>query len=165
MSLLTRLLRHPWLHRLLGLVVGAVFIYASHDKIWLPQEFARIVYHYQIVGPSDALPPLVPNLLAVSLPWVELLAGLALLVGLWRRESALLVAALLIVFILAVGSTLVRGIDIENCGCFALDAAGRAAGMKLILEDLALLVGALVLALLPPRQAAAGLPPTTATSS
>jgi len=145
--------------------VGAVFVYASHDKIWLPQEFARIVYHYQIVGPSDVLPPLLPNLLAVSLPWIELLAGLALVVGLWRRESALLVAALLMVFILAVSSTLVRGIDIQNCGCFSLDAQGRAAGIKLILEDLALLVGALVLAFLPPRPAAAPLPPTTATPS
>jgi uncharacterized membrane protein YphA (DoxX/SURF4 family) len=162
-STFRRFLRHPWLHRLLGVTVGVVFVYASHDKIWLPEEFARIVYHYQIIGPSDALPPLLPNLLAVSLPWVELLAGLALVVGLWRRESALLVAVLLFVFIVAVSSTLVRGIDIENCGCFALDAAGRAAGIKLILEDLALLAGALVLAFLPPRRASA--PPTTPTPS
>ncbi len=160
---LARLLRNVWLQRLLALIVGAVFVYASHDKIWWPEKFARIVYHYQLIGPNDILPPLVPNLLAVMLPWVELLAGLALMVGLWRRESALLTAVLLTVFIVAVGSTLVRGIDIENCGCFSLDAHGRAAGLKLILQDLALLLGALILAFLPPPKAPAGAAAVSAT--
>ena len=139
-----KLLRSVWTHRVLAFLVGGVFVYASLDKIWWPERFARIVYHYQIAGPSDLLPPLAANLLAVTLPWVELLVGLALLVGLWRREAALLAAVLLVVFILAVGSTLVRGIDIENCGCFSLGAEGRAAGLRLILSDLGLLLAALV---------------------
>jgi uncharacterized membrane protein YphA (DoxX/SURF4 family) len=151
------LLRNVWLHRVLGLVVGAVFIYASHDKILMPAAFARIVYHYQLIGPNAYLPALLPNLLAVILPWVELLAGMALIVGVWRREASVVAATLLVVFVLAVGQALVRGIDIENCGCFALDSAGRAAGLKLILEDLALLLGALLLVCLPPiRDAARG---------
>jgi uncharacterized membrane protein YphA (DoxX/SURF4 family) len=141
-----KLLRNVWLHRLLALVVGLVFAYASLDKIWWPERFARIVYHYQVIGPNAVLPPWLPNLLAVVLPWVELLTGVALVVGLWRREAGLLTAVMLVVFIAAVGSTLVRGIDIENCGCFSLDAQGRAAGLKLILQDLALLAGALVVA-------------------
>jgi putative oxidoreductase len=145
-----KLLRNVWLHRVLGLAVGAVFIYASHDKILMPAAFARIVYHYQLIGPNDHLPALLPNLLAVILPWVELLTGAALIVGMWRREASLIAATLLVVFIVAVGQALLRGIDIENCGCFALDAAGRAAGIKLILEDLSLLVGALLLVCLPP---------------
>jgi putative oxidoreductase len=150
---LTRLMRNVWLQRLVALIVGAVFVYASHDKIWWPEKFARIVYHYQVIGPNDLFPPLLPNLLAVLLPWIELLAGLALIVGLWRREAALLTAVLLAVFIVAVASTLIRGIDIENCGCFSLDAHGRSAGLKLIVQDLALLVGALLLVCLPPASA------------
>jgi uncharacterized membrane protein YphA (DoxX/SURF4 family) len=146
-----RLLRSIWLHRALALVVGAVFVYASLEKIWWPERFARIVYHYQIVGPSGLLPPLVANLLATTLPWVEVLVGLCLIVGVWRREVALLAAVLLAVFVLAVGSTLVRGIDIENCGCFSLGAEGRAAGLKLILSDLGLLAAALVPVLWAPR--------------
>lgn len=146
-------LRHPALHWALGLVLGGVFLYASYDKILHPAEFAKIVYHYQVIGPSAVLPPLVPNLLAVVLPWVEAVLGVCLVVGLWRREAATLAGALLVVFLVAVSSALLRGIDIENCGCFSVTAEGRAAGLKLILGDLALLAGALILAL-GPRSAA-----------
>lgn len=142
-------LRHPALHWALGLVLGGVFLYASYEKILHPAEFAKIVYHYQVIGPSATLPPLVPNLLAVVLPWVEAVLGVCLIVGLWRREAATLAGALLVAFLVAVSSALLRGIDIENCGCFSVTAEGRAAGLKLILGDLALLAGALILALGP----------------
>ena len=150
---MTRWLGNVWLQRVLALGLGGVFVFASHDKIWWPERFARIVYHYQAVGPNAFVPALVPNLLAVTLPWVELVAGLALIFGVWRREVSLLTAVLLAVFIAAVSSTLWRGIDIENCGCFSLNSQGRAAGLALILEDLALLVAALALAFAPSRQA------------
>jgi uncharacterized membrane protein YphA (DoxX/SURF4 family) len=144
-------LRHPALHWVLAIVVGGIFVYASLAKIAEPRAFAKIVYHYQVIGPSDALGFLPANLLAVALPWVELLAGVLLVSGLWRREAALVTAVLLVLFMASVGSTMARGIDIENCGCFALDASGRAAGWKLIAGDMALLVAALVVAFVPPR--------------
>jgi putative oxidoreductase len=147
-------LRRPWLHDVLAIAVGLVFLYAAHEKIERPEAFARAIYHYQLIGPNDILPALLPNLLGVVLPWVEVLAGILLIRGLWRREAALLTAAMLIAFIVAVASTLVRGIDIENCGCFSLDAHGRAAGLTLILQDLGLLAAALVLAFVSPRRAA-----------
>jgi len=151
---MTRLLRNVWLQRGLALLLGGVFVFASHDKIWWPERFARILYHYQVIGPSAVFPPLLPNLFAVSLPWVELVAGLALIFGFWRREASLLAGLLLAVFVAAVGSTLWRGIDIENCGCFSLDAHGRSAGLQLILQDLGLLVAALILAFVPSRPVA-----------
>jgi putative oxidoreductase len=151
---MTRLLKSVWLQRGLALLLGGVFVFASHDKIWWPERFARILYHYQIIGPNAVLPPLLPNLFAVALPWVELLAGLALIFGLWRREASLVTGLMLLVFIAAVSSTLWRGIDIENCGCFSLDAHGRSAGLKLILQDLALLAAALILASVPSRPVA-----------
>lgn len=159
---MTRWLRHPVWARLAALVVGLVFIYASHDKIWKreapdprggpattlsgPAEFARVIYRYQIVGPSERVAPLVPNVLAVTLPWIELLAGLLLVFGVWRREAALLCAGLLLVFILAVGSALWRGIDLQNCGCFSLSGEGRRAGLGLIAADTGLLAAALLAA-------------------
>ena len=66
-----KVLSHPLLHRVLGIALGAVFLYASLDKIAQPAKFARIVYHYQVIGPSQNVPPLVPNVFAVVLPWVE----------------------------------------------------------------------------------------------
>src|SRR5262245_62033283 len=152
-------LRHPALHWALGIALGGVFLYACYDKILHPLEFAKIVYHYQVVGPSRTLPRLVPNLLAVTLPWVELLLGLCLVTGLWRREAGALSGVLLVVFIVAVSSALARGINLESCGCFSVTGEGRSAGLKLILGDLALLAGALILAM-GPRPAAARAPAT-----
>lgn len=158
-------MRHPAVHWLLALVVGGVFVYASLSKISDPQAFAKIVYHYQVVGPSASLGFAPANLVAVALPWVELIAGVLLITGLWRREAAVVTAVMLAVFVAAVASTLARGIDIQNCGCFSLDASGRAAGWKLIAGDLALLAAALVVAVVPPRapEAAGDASPATAT--
>ncbi len=126
----------------MGLALGGVFVYASLDKIAKPLDFARILYHYQIIGPSATIPPLAPNLVAVTLPWVELVAGLMLIVGVLRREAAGVVGVLLVAFLAAVGSALYRGIDIENCGCFTLSGEGRRAGLLLISSDLGLLAAA-----------------------
>jgi putative oxidoreductase len=149
-------IRNRWFLRFLALAVGGIFIYASLDKIWWPERFARIVYYYHLLGPNSLLPPIVPNLLAIALPWIEASAGICLVLGLWRRESALLTALMLTVFIGAVGWTLYQGIDVENCGCFSLSAEGRRAGWALILEDFVLLVGAALLAFMPAKRQVIG---------
>jgi uncharacterized membrane protein YphA (DoxX/SURF4 family) len=144
-------LRHPVLHRAAGIALGAVFLYASLDKIAQPSDFARIVYHYQVVGPSARLGYVPANLLAVALPWTEAAAGLLLIAGVWRREAAAVVSALLVAFLVAVGSALWRGIDIENCGCFTVEGAGRQAGLWLLVGDAVLLAVAAFLAAAPTR--------------
>jgi hypothetical protein len=70
--------------------------------------------------------------------------------GLWRREAAVLAGALLVVFLAAVGWALLRGIDIQNCGCFSVSAAGRAGGWRLIAGDAVLLAVSAALAVSPP---------------
>ena len=147
-------LRHPALHWLLALVVGGVFLYACYDKILEPRKFAGIVYHYQVIGPSAALGFLPANLLAVTLPWVELVVGLLLVSGFWRREAAVVTGGLLIVFLAAVGIATAQGIDLQNCGCFSVDEhGGRSAGWMLVAGDLALLAACAVLAFVPARGA------------
>lgn len=141
--------RPPLVATILAVALGAVFIYASLDKISQPAAFARIVYHYRLVGPSALVGPVPANVLAVTLPWVELVAGVALVAGLWRREAAGLAAFLLVVFLGAVSWALFHGIDIENCGCFTVTDTGRGAGIKLLLEDAALLAVALFVAASP----------------
>lgn len=153
------LLRREPVHRVLSLVLGVVFVFASHDKILDPVAFARIVYYYRLLGPNAEIPPFVANAWAVTLPWIELVAGGLLILGtgrdVWRREAAAVCGALLVIFIGAVGYALAQGIDLRNCGCFSVDAdgGGRAAGLLLIVSDLGLLAIAGVLALLPPRPA------------
>ncbi len=155
------LLRSPRLHLLLRLLLGAFFVYASLDKIWSPAAFAKIVYQWQVVGPVPS------NLVAVTLPGIELVAGLLLIAGIWKRESALVIALLLVVFILAASSVLARGIDVLNCGCVsvakeAAPSAWSPAWMKgvgwfLVTRNLVLLGAALVLV----RVAPGPRPPTS----
>jgi len=151
-----RLPRHAAWTWALSLLLGGVFFYASLDKIAHPADFARIVYHYRLIGPSQTVGPMPANLLAVTLPFVEILLSLCLLTGFWRREAAALAAVLLVVFVGSVGFALAQGIDIENCGCFTVSGAGRAAGAKLILEDVLLFCAALALVFGPQRGSASG---------
>jgi uncharacterized membrane protein YphA (DoxX/SURF4 family) len=148
------LLRHARLHLLARLVLGGFFVYASLDKIWDPAAFAKIVYQWQVVGPVAS------NLVAVTLPWVELVAGLLLVAGVWRRESALVIALMLVFFLVAAASVMARGIDVENCGCVSVakDAAEAAwppawtkgVGWFLVGRNLVLLAAALALAFVTP---------------
>jgi len=99
------------------LILGAVFIYASLDKIAHPEAFAKDVYNYQI------LPDALISLTAMGLPWLELVIGIFLLIGLFREGSVSIVTLLLIVFFGAMVFNLARGLDI-HCGCFHTSAQG-----------------------------------------
>jgi len=93
------------------IVLGCVFIYASLDKIRHPELFAEAVYNYQL-SPEVAV-----NLVALWLPWLELLSGALLVLGVWVRGSSLILSALMLVFLAALGINLARGLDV-HCGCF-----------------------------------------------
>lgn len=114
------------------ILLGLVFLLYGLDKIPHPDDFARAIANYKL------LPDVFINLLAVVLPWVEVACGLLLLSGQWVRSAALVSAFLLVVFVIAVSVTLVRGLDI-SCGCFNTNE-GRRIGLKLLGEDLLLLV-------------------------
>jgi uncharacterized membrane protein YphA (DoxX/SURF4 family) len=98
------------------LLLGAIFIAASIDKIAHPAEFARIVHNYQI------LPGHLINSVAIVLPWLEAILGLFILCGWCLPGAAILANLLLVVFLGALCSAVARGIDI-NCGCFSVKAA------------------------------------------
>ncbi|MCG6926275.1 MAG: DoxX family membrane protein [Acidobacteria bacterium] len=153
---MSELLRAPRLHLLLRVLLGAVFVYASLDKIADPAGFARIVYQWQVLGPVAS------NVVAVTLPGVELVAGLLLIVGVWKRDAAAVVAAMLVVFIAAAVFVLARGVDVDNCGCTSVAAAGaapswppewmRGVGWFLITRNLVMLSAALLLVFVEPEK-------------
>jgi hypothetical protein len=107
--------------------------------------------------------PVPSNLVAVTLPWIELVAGLLLVAAVWRRESAAVIGLLLLVFIVAAGSVMARGIDVENCGCVSVaktepdstwpPAWTKGVGWFLVGRNFVLLAGAAVLTLVDPRRA------------
>jgi putative oxidoreductase len=111
-------LTHPWLTVRVQIGLGAIFLVASLPKIADPPSFAHMIYNYR------AVPGVAVNALALLMPWVEFLAGLALILGVWRREAAVLAGLLLLVFIAAISFNLARGHAVD-CGCFDVHAAGR----------------------------------------
>jgi len=121
-----------------------VFLVAAADKLGNPELFARNIANYRLV-PLELV-----NVLAIVLPWLELMVGLMLLAGLRVQAAAMVAAGLLVVFTVALVSALVRGLDI-HCGCFSQTATERI-GWERVLHDIALLVAALVLVVWTPQR-------------
>ena len=103
-----------WLARI---AVAAMFLGACIAKIHHPELFALAVHRYRI------LPGEFVNAVAIILPWIELLSGLALLVAppRLRAAGALIITGMLAVFTAAISLNLVRGIE-ASCGCFSTRA-------------------------------------------
>ena len=110
------------------LIIGSVFIYAAIDKILDPYTFAADIRNYQI------LPDMFSNMLALILPWIELYCGLFLILGFYIRTSALLIAAMLVVFIFAISLAMIRGLNID-CGCYHSMGGSTKIGFKKLVED------------------------------
>ena len=96
--------------------LGYVFIAACLHKIAHPGSFAVDVATY------DILPLSLTNLVAIVLPWMELLAGAMLVTGFRVRAAALMVFGMMVVFIVALALALHAGLDM-SCGCFASEGA------------------------------------------
>jgi uncharacterized membrane protein YphA (DoxX/SURF4 family) len=115
-----KLLLHPLVVWGCRLIVAAVLIFAAVQKIWMPLEFARLIKEYHL------LPDQVLNLVAVILPWLEIVCGLCFLSGLWLMGTAALLSSLNIIFVIAIAyrawlimsSTGVGFFDLSyDCGC------------------------------------------------
>ena len=130
------MLRNRHFLLLLRLIVGGLFIWAAVTKIAEPLSFAQDVKNYRLVGQTISF------FTAIILPWIELIAALCLITGVFPRSSALLISGLLVFFILLVAITIIRGIDVD-CGCFG--TFSRKADFKLILEDSLWLAMSLIL--------------------
>ncbi len=114
------------------IVLGALFMYASFDKMANPEAFAKLIDNYHI------LPYQLVNPMAIFLPWLEFITGLFLLTGKWVKGSLLIYTTLLVVFIIALSQALIRGLDV-SCGCFSVKPATTSEVWLRIIEDLILL--------------------------
>ncbi|MFA6511617.1 MAG: MauE/DoxX family redox-associated membrane protein [Patescibacteria group bacterium] len=99
----------------LRLAIGGVFIFSAVGKLLEPRE--------EVLGAVRAF-NLLPNPLdvwyATLLPWVELLAGMMMVLGLYRRYAAVALLLLLLSFFIAIEHA--RGSDdiLAACGCFGI---------------------------------------------
>jgi uncharacterized membrane protein YphA (DoxX/SURF4 family) len=113
-----RIIDSQWLLLAVRVYLGYVFIIACWHKIMNPEMFALDVATYQL------LPLWAINGFALVLPWVELLAGTMLILGLRTRAAVLLILCMMVSFIIALLWALHLGLDM-TCGCFASQAAAE----------------------------------------
>jgi uncharacterized membrane protein YphA (DoxX/SURF4 family) len=113
---------------LFRLVVGVVFIYASFYKIAEPELFAKSITYYK------AMPVSLVNIMAIIMPWLELFTGVMLILGVFSKSNAFIIAIMLLIFIVAISQALLRDIDI-SCGCFRPEGEERI-GLGLLSRDI-----------------------------
>ena len=96
---------------LFRLVLAVIFIYAGIQKFLQPDVFFEEIEAYRL------LPNAVAYFGAYFLPPLEIVVGIGILFKATMKWSALLIIALNVVFIFAILSAWIRGLDID-CGCF-----------------------------------------------
>lgn len=134
-----RFLTSPWLTIRVQLALGAIFVIAALPKITDPPSFAHMIYNYRLL-PSSLI-----NLSALTMPWVELLAGVALILGVWRAAARTITGLLLATFIIAISINLTRDNAID-CGCFNVADRGKTHEQRIfdmkvdVLRDLGMLL-------------------------
>jgi len=114
---LKNLFNNGWIEIAFRWILGITFIYASYYKILSPTDFAKMVYGYNL------FPEVLINLIAIFLPFVELISGLSLLLGIYPRSAALITNGLLLAFIFILAINIIRGHEFD-CGCFSTGKAG-----------------------------------------
>ncbi|MCB9475993.1 MAG: DoxX family membrane protein [Deltaproteobacteria bacterium] len=128
------LLSNRYLIIALRLFFGGMYLYASYDKILNPHDFSIAVANYQLV------PRVFINLFALALPWLEFLIGVFLVAGIFVEASALISAALCLMFTIGIIQALARGLDI-SCGCFHQGDEGPKISVWLVYRDILLVLG------------------------
>jgi putative oxidoreductase len=101
------------LHWACRLFLGGIFIYAGYTKIENPLQFAAAVEAYKLISPDMVI------WVVKVLPWLEIVIGGALLLGIMVRYTAAFAGAFLVFFIGVMLVTYLRGIE-ADCGCFGV---------------------------------------------
>lgn len=101
-----------WITLIARLLIGLLFIYASIYKILDPSAFAVSIRNYGLI------PAAYSNLIALTLPWIELVAGAFLVLGIQTKPAALLTSFMMLVFLGMMIYAYSIGLDID-CGCFS----------------------------------------------
>jgi protein-disulfide isomerase len=101
----------PWIGTVARLVVGVVWIWSSLSKLDNPRKFVQAVRAY------DVTPEWLSKAIGYGLPVLEFGLGVLLVLGVAVRLSAILSAALFVVFLIGIVQAAARGLRLD-CGCF-----------------------------------------------
>ncbi len=130
-SFVKRAITSEYLSLALRIFLGYFFICASLSKIPHPAQFAEAIANYRLI-PYECL-----NLGTIILPWIELVAGLFLIIGFKSRTSVIVIGLLLVIFDAMILINMYQGAPI-TCGCY--DTVGEPIGWKKVLENALIVV-------------------------
>lgn len=134
-NLMKNLFSNIYLLFLIRLVLGFIFIYAGAEKISDPEAFAISISNYRLLPVSTL------NFFAITLPWIELVAGVLMIFGIAVRENSSIIFSMLLVFTIAIIISLFRGLSID-CGCFG---KGSQIGLLKLGENTLMIIGSFLL--------------------
>ena len=134
-SFFRQILTNPWLDRIVRFALAAVFIYGGVIKLFSPKAFAATISSYNLV-PEPLLP-----IVAIGLPLIETIAGLALLFG--RIWGLHLITGLLAMFVFVLGYGILTDLDVD-CGCFGAEELDKHAGLRAAFYRDLVLIGLVV---------------------
>ena len=124
---------------LIRLIMGIVFIYASYSKILDPTAFSQNIHNYGVT------PLFAENIIALTLPWVELFIGFGLIFNIKYDACVDISICLMMIFIILILQAYLRGKSID-CGCFSNDLSPqewekkRWDMLKRVFEDIVFLI-------------------------
>ncbi|MBK7979691.1 MAG: DoxX family membrane protein [Ignavibacteriae bacterium] len=118
------------------LYLAVYFILSGLGKINNLEYFANSIEYYRL------FPLVLINILAITIPWIELISGSLLLLGVFVKENSIIIATLLFLFTIAVFSAVIRNLNID-CGCHGT-VDGQKVGLLKIIENVFLFILALV---------------------
>jgi putative oxidoreductase len=104
-------LSNRWLLLALRVALGGIFIAASVPKLQHQTEFINTVVNYGI------LPEALAQAYGLVVPWVELLVGCCLVLGIFSRFATIISIPLIASFVVASTYKLLNTSG-ETCGCF-----------------------------------------------
>lgn len=98
---------------ILRIIIGSIFLVSGLGKLLSPyQNFLYAIEAYQF------LPSLVEFWVSQIFPWIELIVGVFVFLGLWTPWALRVALILFGIFVVALAQALIRGLPLENCGCF-----------------------------------------------
>lgn len=93
------------------LVLGIVLLVAGGLKVGNPRGSARAVQAYEVM-PFD-----IAGYVGYALPWIEVIVGALLVLGLFTRVTGFIGTLLMVAFVVGIAQAWARGLTID-CGCF-----------------------------------------------
>jgi uncharacterized membrane protein YphA (DoxX/SURF4 family) len=122
--------------------LGGVFAYAGYTKINGVQSFANAIKGFQVVD-ADKHGYLIQSA-AYIMPWVEIIAGVLLVLGLWTRASAVVIWIMLVGFTAALIHVIMDQSISADCSCFGdmNIVCGSSVGWCQVIRDVIMLVPA-----------------------